>query len=263
MCRRPEELATSTCYGKGRVVQDDHFHVLREANPWLWSLPGLASVVKAGRQPAPPDNPYRRLEKAASEVITAGLNLYRDLRDAGMEALFFSIYGPPALLGVVPESAPEARSAVRDPRELPLVRDALAAIGTGGYPEAVALIGALIGRGEGRIPLGRLELVERFIRGDEVLSRLPAEAIRRIKAEQAVIAELEPERGLQSLPRLLADPADRRRALAVLDEAAAAVELTPEQWTILARIRGVLDGAAAGHRPDASAGNGRELAAAT
>jgi hypothetical protein len=201
--------------------------------------------------------------RVASEVITAGLDLYRDLRDAGMEALFFQIYGPPALLGVVPGSAPEARSAVRDPRELPLVQDALAAIGTGGYPEAVALIGALIGRGAGRIPLGRLELVEHFIRGDEVLSRLPAEAVRRIKAEQAVVAELEPERGLQSLPRLLADPADRWRALAVLDKAVAAVEPTPEQRTILARIRGVLHGAAAGHRPDASAGNGRELAAAT
>jgi hypothetical protein len=120
---------------------------------------------------------------------------------------------------VVPEAGPETRPAVRDPRELPLVRDALAAIGTGGYPEAVALIGALIGRGAGRIPLGRLELVERFIRGDEVLSRLPADAVRRIRAEQAVVAELEPERGLQSLPRLLADPADRRRVQALVAHA--------------------------------------------
>jgi pimeloyl-ACP methyl ester carboxylesterase len=227
------------------------FHPLRwqrwalsDLNPLLWPVPALASLVKAGRQAAPRDNPYRQLEKAVSGVITAWLDLYRDLRDAGMEALFFQIYGPAAIAGVVPEAAPETGAAMRDPRELPLVRDALAAIGTGGYPEAVALIGALIGRGAGRIPLARLELVERFIRGDEVLSRLPADALRRIRAEQAVVAELEPERGLQSLPRLLADPADRQRILALLDEAVAAVEPTPEQQAMLDRIRGALGAAA-------------------
>ncbi len=237
------------------------FHPLRwqrwalsDLNPWLWGLPALASVVKAGRQAAPPDNPYRRLEKAGSETITAALDLYRDLRDAAMEALFFQIYGPPAVLGVAPESVPEARPAERDPRKLPLVQDALAAIGTGGYPEAMALIGALIGKEARGIPLARLELVDHFLRSDDVLSRLPAYAVRRVRAEQAVVAELEPERGLQSLPKLLADPADRRRALAVLDEAVAAVELTPEQRAVLDRVRGVL-GAGTG-RPRHEEANG-------
>lgn len=223
------------------------FHPLRwqrwavsDLNPFLGPLPGLAAAVKANRQAAPAENTYRRIEKTVSGTITAGLDLFRDLRDAAMEALFFQIYGPAALLGVAPESAAEPRSAPCDPRELPLVRDALAAIGTGGYPEAVALVGALIGRGAGRIPLARLELVERLIRTDEVLSRLPAEEIRRIKAEQAVVAELESERGLASLPKLLADAADRQRALTVLDEAVLAVELTPEQRVMLDRVRGVL-----------------------
>jgi pimeloyl-ACP methyl ester carboxylesterase len=235
---------------EGTAVLGRVFHPLRwqrwalsDLNPLLWPLPALASVVKAARQAAPPDNPYRRLEKATSDVITAGLDLYRDLRDATMEALFFQIYGPPAVMGVVPEPAPAVRPAVEDPRDLLLVRDALDAIGTGGYPEAVALIGALIGRGAGRIPVSRLELVDRFLRGDEVLSALPADAVRRIKAEQAVVAELEPERGLQSLPRLLADPTDRQRVLAILDEAVAAVIPTPEQQAMLDRIRGVLGAA--------------------
>jgi pimeloyl-ACP methyl ester carboxylesterase len=246
------------------------FHPLRwqrwalsDLNPLLWPLPALASLVTAGRRAAPPDNPYRRLEKAASDTITAGLDLYRDLRDATMEALFFQIYGPAVALAVVEESAPEVRPAVPDPRDLPLVQDALAAIGTGGYPEAVALIGALIGRGAGRIPLARLELVERFVRADEVLSRLPADAVRRIKAEQAVVAELEPERGLQSLPKLLANPADRQRALTVLEEAVAAVEPAPEQQTMLDRIRGVLGGGSARLRLKALNGASQEATCTT
>ena len=88
-------------------------------------------------------------------MITAGLNLYRDLRDATMESLFFQIYGPAAVLELVGESAADDRAdGASNPRELPLVRDALAAIGTGGYPEALALIGALVGKQARRIPLG-------------------------------------------------------------------------------------------------------------
>jgi len=244
------------------------FHPLRwqrwafsDLNPVLWPLPGLAGAVKAGRHAASPDNPYRRAEKAASEVITASLDLYRDLRDATMETLFFQVYGPPAVLGVVEESAPAGQQTLQDPRDLPLVQDALAAIGTGGYPEAMAFIGALIGRSAGHISLSRLELVDRFIRSDKVLSRLSPDTVRRIKAERAVIAELEPERGLQALPKLLADPADRQRALSVIDKAIAAVELTLQQQAIVERVRAVLAPTAAGQRSGERNGASHEPAA--
>jgi pimeloyl-ACP methyl ester carboxylesterase len=223
------------------------FHPLRwqrwafsDLNPWLWSLPALASSVKAGRQVALPENPFRQFEKAASNAIIAGLDFCRDLRDATFEALFFQMYGPAAVLKLVERPASDEESPASDPRELPLVREALADIGKGGYPEAIALIGALIGRGAGRIPLARLELVDRLVRSDEVLSELSSDEVRRIKAEQAVVAELEPERGLQSLPRLLDDPQDRRRALALVDEAIVLVELTAAQRAMLDRVRIVL-----------------------
>lgn len=213
---------------------------LSNVNPCMWPLAAWASLVKAGRLSVPPKNPYRRIEHAASEMITAGLNLYRDLRDATMESLFFQIYGPASVFELVGEPQAERVDEEVNPRDLHVVRDALATIGTGGYPEALALIGALVGREAGPIPLKRLELVERLIENDEVLSKLSAEEIRRIKAAQAVIAELEPERGLESLPTLLAAPADRKRALIVLDEAVAAVELTAAQQAMLKRIEAVL-----------------------
>ena len=229
---------TRPLVNEGSAELRREFHPLRlqrwalsDLNPWMHPVAALASAVKADRKA--PDNPFRQADKGGSEAITAGLDLYRDLRDATMEALFFAIYGPAAVLGMGEGPGGEARSPV-NPRELPLVQDALAAIGTGGYPEAMALIGALIARGVGRIPLARLELVDRFIQSDEVLSRLGADAIRRIKAE------LEPERGLLSLRGLLADPEDRQRALAVLDKAVAVVELTPEQGAMLDRARRVL-----------------------
>ncbi len=223
------------------------FHPLRQQhwavsdlNPLLWPLATLAEATRFVRRPVPADNCYRRLEKAFSDSLIARLDLYRDLRDAAREAMFFQLYGPPVALGVVEDRTSEARPAGADPRELPLVRDALANIGKGGYPEAIALMGALLSRGAERIPLARLELIDRFVRGDEALAWLAPDVVRRIKSEQAVVAELEPERGLRSLPILLADPDERQRALAVLDQAVAAVEPTRAQQAILGQIRGVL-----------------------
>jgi hypothetical protein len=246
------------------------FHPLRwqhwalsDVNPWLWPLPALTSTVKSNRQTAPPENPYRRLEQTASDCIVAALDLYRDLRDATCEALFFQIYGTASILRSVDEVAADGAPAPTDPRELPIVQEALAAIGTGGYPEAMALIGALIGRGAGRLPLRRLELVDRFVRSDELLSQLSADQVRRIKAEQAVVAELEPERGLQSLTKLLADPANLRRALDVLDEAVVLVELTPDQRTMLERVKTALGVPATDRQSEAGRVKTRELALTT
>jgi pimeloyl-ACP methyl ester carboxylesterase len=223
------------------------FHPLRwqrwafsDLNPLVWPLVALAPSVRSNRCAAPPENPYRRLEKAASDMVIEGLNWFRDVRDATLESLFFQIYGPPAILGVVQKTATEISPSTVNPRDLPIVQEALASIGKGGYAEAMALIGALIGRGAGRIPIARLELVDRFVRSDEVLSELSADEVRRIKAQQAVVAELEPERGLQSLSKLLAKPSDRRRAVAVLDEAVVVVELTEEQQVVLDRVLAIL-----------------------
>jgi hypothetical protein len=206
----------------------------------MWPLPALASTVKARRQTAPPENPYRRMEKAASDLIIAGLNLFRDVRDAMLESMFFQVFGSAVALETGEEPETGQVSAISDPRDLPIVQDALAAIGTGGYPEAVALMGALIGRGVGRISLERLAMIDHFIRCDEVLSKIPSDEVRRIKAEQAVVAELEPERGLQSLPKLLSERKDRQRAIALLEDAAAAAEMTPEQLEMFERVQAVL-----------------------
>ena len=213
---------------------------LSDGNPCLWPLPVLASAVKRTRRPEPSTNQFRHMEHAASDVITAGLDFYRDFRDATMEACFYAIYGPPAVLDAAADVAVGGLMEAPNPRNLPLVRDALTEIGKGGYPEAIALIAALVGRESKRIPLERLGLVNRVVRKDEVLSRLSPREVRRIKAEQAVVAVLEPERGLLSLPMLLADAGDRRRALELLDQVDDSEQLTAEQKGMIERISTLL-----------------------
>ena len=188
------------------------FHPLRvqhwafsDLNPWLWPLSAMASAVKQHRRIVPPENPYGRMEKVASNMIVAGFDLYRDFRDATLESLFFQVFGSPVLLGVVEPKQAAVAQPVSDPRELPLVHEALDAIGTGGYVEAIALMGALIGSGAGRIPLERLAILDHFVRSDETVSKLAPEDVRRIKVEQAVVAELEPERGLRVVAEVVVE----------------------------------------------------------
>jgi hypothetical protein len=202
-----------------------------------------ASAVKSNRKPVKEDNPYRKLEETFSEMMTASLNLYRDLRDAASEAGFFQIYGSMITLGasgdVKPVIEPDAKV---DPRKLPHVKEALAAIDKGGYAEAVARIGSLTAQYAAPIPLYTLEKASELVRSDEILSKLTEKQIRRIRSEAGVLALLEPEATLQALPKLLADPKDRRRALEVLQWGLELDGVTAEQREILGRIHEVLGG---------------------
>ncbi len=214
-----------------------------DMNPLMWPVSAAASAVKSNRKPVKEDNPYRKLEETFSEMMTASLNLYRDLRDAASEAAFFQIYGSMITLGasgdVKPVIEPDAKV---DPRKLPHVKEALTAIDKGGYAEAVARIGSLTAQYATPIPLYTLEKASELVRSDEILSKLTEKQIRRIRSEAGVLALLEPEATLQALPKLLADPGDRRRALEVLQWGLKLDDVTAEQREILGRIQEVLSG---------------------
>ena len=239
------------------------FHPLRfqrwafsDLNPWLAWLRPAASAVKANRQHADDIGLWRKLEHRGSEIISASLDHYRAMRDAGAESLFFSLYTNPFLLHFADRyrDREAAASTVTNPRELPFVKEALASIGQGGYDEAVARAAFLLGRSGEPLPLARLatqrELVEAYA---EYLPSLPPDQWRRIRGEQELIATYEPQQAIATLPVLLAKPEDRKRLLTLLDrlladERVQSVPPTAQQWEALQRIRAVL-GASPAARP--------------
>jgi pimeloyl-ACP methyl ester carboxylesterase len=231
-----------------------------DMNPMMRPLSAMASTVKAGRKPVSEDNPFRRLEAAWSDMITGSLNMYRDLRDAASEAAFFQIYGSMIALGVSGGVKPgEAVGAKPDPRGLPFVQEALARIEKGGFPEAVARIGALVGRFAGSIPLTRLELGEKIVSQDEVLSKLTDDERRALTSDASVMALLEPERTLHALPLLLPGKADRERAMFFLEYGRKMDGITKEQIDMIDRIIKLIKPEASGDKP---AGAGRKKASA-
>ena len=231
------------------------FHPLRvqrwalsDFNPWLAWLPGAAQFVKEHRQALPADHPLRRAEASLAELASATLEYQRALRDAFTEALFFHVYGNLFSLYIADrEPAPAAQPS--DRRELPIVKEALASIDKGGYPEAFARVGFLVTR-RGDVPLSRLEAGQQMVKDyKEFLPAVPLEQMRRIAGEQEIIATYEPDKAIATLPALLPQRKDRERLLTLLDRLAndARVRhegLTPEQRAMLGRVRSALAGSA-------------------
>ena len=227
------------------------FHPLRvqrwawsDFNPWLAWLPGAAQFVKEHRQALPSDNPLRRAESGLADLASATLEYQHALADACAEALFFHIYGNLFSLYIADrEPAPTAQPA--DPRELPIVKEALASIDKGGYPEAFARVGFLVTR-RGDVPLSRLEAGQQMVKDyQEFLPAVTLEQMRRIAGEQEVMATYEPDQAIATLPALLPERKDRERLLTLLERLADDPRirhdgLTPEQRTMLARVRKAL-----------------------
>jgi len=227
------------------------FHPLRaqrwmvsDLNPWLAWLGPAAQAVKAQRRALPASTPLRKWETMGSEIVSASLDYYRELRDATSEAAFFQTYGNIFSLYLADKSAIEEREieAIADPRELPVVKEALASIDRGGYAEAITRAGALLARHGEPLPLARIalkqELREEY---KDLLPKLAPDEWRRLRGEQDIIVRYEPERALATLPHLLADPADRERLVTLArrmlaDERVQSQGASPDQIAMLKTI---------------------------
>ena len=217
-----------------------------DLNPLLCWLAPAAQAVKANRQALAVDDPARKVESLASELVSASLDCQRGLRDAVGEASFFQIYGNlSAFYFSAEREAALAQPAVPD-RELSFVKKALASIDKGGYPEALARVGFLMAHEDGPLPLSRLALARDLLDDyRDLLPELPRDQVRRIAGEQEIIARYEPERAVETLPALLSDRKQRDRLLTLLDRVLAdprvqRIEPTPRQRAVLAKIRRVL-----------------------
>jgi pimeloyl-ACP methyl ester carboxylesterase len=230
--------------------------IASDRNPWLAWVAPMAAAVKAARQPAADDSPLKAIERAGSELISASLDYQRDVRDALSEAQFFTTFGVvfPAFHPGGNE-APAPAAARAHERELPLVREALAAIEQGGYAEALARAGCLLARKGEPFPLARIELKAQIARDyRDLLPALESDEWHRIRGRQEIICRYEPEQALATLPSLLASADDHERFLTVLDRLLTdpripADRVSAKQRAMAERIHEILEGAPARRKP--------------
>ncbi len=220
------------------------FHPLRmqrwaisDLNPWLTGLGNVAQFVAANRMKRDEAGPGASAEKLAAAGITAGLDLYRHFRDAMVEHLFFSIYGPMAAL------APSAERSEQKPAEdrvTPAVLQALAQINTGGFTAAAVRAALLASSMRKQRKLSGLKRIRELVGAEVGLLDMPVDEARELIRLQSLIVDHDPEEALRTLPQLLRTDEERRHIIELLDRLARNLSLTPEQQAFVPKLTGLL-----------------------
>jgi pimeloyl-ACP methyl ester carboxylesterase len=219
---------------------------LSDINPWLGWLAPAAGLAQTQRKAMGKAHPWRQLETMGSEFIEASLDYYRDVNNAMSEAAFFEIYGSLFALRHNGKGGQAAELPVVEPRELPVVQEALSRLSVGGFAEAAARIAFLLQRNGEPMPLSRLEIRAELAREyKDLLPEMRVDELRRIRGQQEIIVRFEPEKAVAALPALLANPQDRQRMVSLLDavltdERLYSLDLTREQTLALERVSGVI-----------------------
>jgi len=221
------------------------FHPLRaqrwmfsDKNPMLAGLPYLAFTARSGRKAAGESNAMRQREKLASELITATLDLYRDLRDAGREAAFYQIYGSLVSLQVADQRAETRRDSKFDPRQVPAVRQVLETLEDGDLQEGLTRMALLLAKeGGGTRELSQMARAREILAPARGIKPMSEDEVRRLLHEETIVTEFEPERARRSLPRLIRTRAERKIARAYLDRVESGMPLNDRQRALLNDFR--------------------------
>jgi len=214
---------------------------LSDHNPWLAALAPAATFARANRQPRGDDNVALPYEHFVSQSIVAALDLYRDLRDAAAEALFFHVYGNMVSLNVADQQQAIRRASRVDPRTLPAVRQVLDTVEEGGAIDGFVRIALLVAKaGSGKRRLSSMQRVRELIAPAHLIDALSEDEFRRLMHEETIIVEYETERARRALPRLLRNAADRRHAHQLLEAMETHFHLDARQRSLVGELRAAL-----------------------
>jgi len=166
-------------------------------------LPELADQVRAKRRPVAPDNPLVQFERLWADAVAQGWDLYRDIRDGWYELCFFGLFGSPAAKALgKPLQRRISDAPQEDLRALIDVQEALDRIEEGGFTAAVI----------------------RMLTTTEPFASLRPKKLTRLIHRQSLIADFEFDQAIATLPKLITDPAERTRALALCEQIAGPIE---------------------------------------
>ena len=218
-------------------------YLMSDRNPLVAPVAPVAEVVRANRMKVAADNPCFEWEKTAAGLVAAWLDAARDFRDGWLETTFYTLYSSPLMRAIgAHEPARISNVAGTDLRAVGEVRSALAQITRGNYAVAVIRMLILLAHSRQSVRRDRLERANEVLTQREPFAALGEIARTRIIHQQTMIVEFEQEKALATLPALIADPADRARAIEVCEYVLGAFDDMAEttRW-MYHRMREVLE----------------------
>ncbi|PKN70851.1 MAG: poly(3-hydroxyalkanoate) synthetase [Deltaproteobacteria bacterium HGW-Deltaproteobacteria-12] len=189
-------------------------YMYADINPLMRPLKNLASVTRAQRKPASPDNPLVAMEKDVSEYIENVLNIYRDYRDLSQEQLFRFIYSRDLIRTFFPPTKDEA------PRESDHYERAdydkrTQSLEEGGVAEGLIRVFMAVARTSRGIKRSHFDFAQEIAATHKVLGKIRPVQFKKILKEQAAILQADQDRAISALHILIKNKDDRMDALGI------------------------------------------------
>ena len=221
------------------------YQLLSDANPLMAPLSAMAKQVRETRAPAAAGNPLLEMQELASRQIIAGLDAWRDMRDAMAEWTFMTVYGSPflqAAVGIDPAETRRPRHAGTSLLHQQLVETRIAELKAkmpqGALPEGLVRTMLYVGMPRGGVDERGFDAIRRIRAANPdgktlPLPELAAMTLSEFKAlvrEQFFMLLIDQSAAVAAIPALLPkDTAARRAAFALLRQVlSAAGEITAE-----------------------------------
>src|SRR5690606_23557653 len=184
------------------------YELISDRNPWVAPAAQAAAQARLHRQPVSPDNPYLALERMASNAIEAGLDLFREWRDAAGEQLFMNVYGSPLVqdwAGLGARSGAPRKHPGVSPEHHAFMQERAgelhALMDQGGVREAAMRMLLDVSSAEGSFDERSFAML-RKMRADAD-SSLALQEFKDVARDQALMMRLDSKAALQAMPTLL------------------------------------------------------------
>jgi len=202
------------------------YSMFSDDNPFMAPVAAWTNHVQQNRAPAAKDNPFVAIQDAVSQQIVAGLDAWRDMRDAFGEQLFLAVYGSPVLqaaVGMDPADTRPPRQAGTSPLHRQLVETRVAQlkaqITQGGLREGLVRTLIYVGMPRGAVDERGFEAIRRIRATDHGSGTMSLAAFKAMVRDQFFMLLVDEKAAIASLPALLPEDMEvRRKAFGLLRE---------------------------------------------
>ncbi len=182
-------------------------------NPMTQTIEAAANLTAGHRAKTDPENPFLMAEHLWADMVEAGWDVLRDMKEMATELSFFAMWASPMAMAYgAPLAHTRQPKVKKDLAQLPAVQDALDQMQDGGVAAGIVRLLLLLAATRSDVRLDRLERSSAALTTRPPFKPMDSKARAQLIYQQRLIVTFAMEEAIQTLPSLLKSEADRKTA---------------------------------------------------